>query len=75
MTVNVQDPPDTGETVAHLPADTPDDNWVRPGDAAGAPVTVAELRATYGTADPVELAAAFALDEDVATARALAGAR
>lgn len=49
-----------------------DDNWVRPGDPAGQPTDRQALIDTYGTADPELLAAGFALDEDVATARRIA---
>lgn len=75
MTITVPGATATAEAVVTLPGDILDDNWVRGYEPSGEPRTVADLLATYGTADPDELAAQFALAEDVAAARALAGAR
>ncbi|MCX5066587.1 hypothetical protein OOJ91_11935 [Micromonospora lupini] len=74
MTVTVQ-PATIDDEAVTMPGDILDDNWVNRRPNPGAPTTVEGLRATYGTADPDELAARFAIDEDVATARALAASR
>lgn len=75
MTITVPGTAATEETVVTMPGDIIDDNWANRRPDPGAPTTVADLRATYGTADPDELAARFALADDVATARALAVVR
>ncbi|MFC0504279.1 hypothetical protein [Micromonospora costi] len=75
MTITVPGTAVTDETVVTLPGDILDDNWVRGYEPTGEPRTTADLRATYGTADPDELACRFAVAEDIALARTLAGDR